>query len=235
MQALPCAQQGLTLLPLADRHFDRPLHHLPTAYALCWWHAHWPDQVAGQAQCLPQARCLQVAPQAVALGPPAPVRRMGLGASWELGWAPLWLLVGQQVVLHLVGHLQQAQQCLDWCQWEPFRQDLGPQQDKPAHRDDVQGIMRKYLRQAVRAPQQSQAQGSSGRTLHAGPECTGPAAQVNSQPWQSVDFAVPEAAPRGTCEVTRSRGHSARTGRGTEGLLTWRRLLSMRLVKRPAS
>ena len=120
LQGLLSAQQGLALFPQPDRQPDRPLHHLPMAHGLCWWHAHWPGRVAGQARCLRRALCLQVAPQAVALGLPAAVQHTGLGASRELGRAPFWLPVGQEGVLHLVGHLQQAQQHEDWCHWEPL-------------------------------------------------------------------------------------------------------------------
>ena len=134
----------------------------------------------------------------MALGLPAPAQHTGLGASRELGR-----------VLHLVGHLQQAQQHVDGCHWEPLRKtsDHGRKYLYTARVCKASGALPTHLRQALRGPQQSQAQGSSGRTLRAGPSCTGPAAQVNSQPWH-------EAVLKGTCAVTRSRKHSARLGRG---------------------
>ena len=108
----------------------------------------------------------------MALGLPAPVQHTGLGASRELGWAPPWLLVGQQVVLHLDGHLPQAQQHVDWCLWEPPSKTLDHSCTNlyPAMVCKESCALQTHLRQVRRAPQQSQAQGSSGRTLHAGPE-----------------------------------------------------------------
>ena len=141
LQGLPCAQQGLAPLPLTGRQPDRPLHHLPLAHIFGWWRAHWPCQVAGQGQYPWQAVCVQMAPQAVALGPPAPVQHRGMGASWQLGWPPLWLPIGQQVVLPLVGSLQQAQQCVDWCHWKPLSKTSDGNRTK-IYSDDMQGNMR---------------------------------------------------------------------------------------------
>ena len=103
------------------------------------------------------------------------------------------------------------------------QQDLGPQLYQPVPSNGMQGIMRlAYIPEA----------GEARASAITGPRKLRQDSACRPRVYRSCS-ASQLSARKGTCEVTRSRQRTCWLG--IEGLLTRRRLLSIRLVKRPAS